>query len=206
VLATQRRGFTLIEMLVVIGILGILTAISIPAISAVRRRSQVSATDGFLQRLGLAIEQYQSDFGDFPPSRFRKLRLGTSNGQNEGVECLVRCLLTAAKKGPYIEFEEKDLGNTDDDKAVAGANPTRALQQGPELREAIDSWGNPIVYLHNADYDRGGTAFLGEKGLAKVTASKGETGQYDGLTTFQLWSAGPDGDAGTDDDLRFRGE
>ena len=120
----MRRGFTLIELLVVIGIIAILTAISVPAISAVRRRSQISAQTTVLQRLGLAIEQYQSDFGDYPPCTFRRAGLGISNGQNEGVECLVRCLTTSKKTGPYFEFDDEQLGNTDGDSLVSSANPT----------------------------------------------------------------------------------
>lgn len=203
----MRRSFTLIELLVVIGIIAILTAISVPAISAVRRKSQISAQQTVFQRLGLAIEQYQSDFGDFPPSTFKRSRLGTSNGQNEGIECLVRCLTTSKKTGPYFEFEDEQLGNTDTDSLVGSGNPTTSVIKSRELFECLDLWGNPLVYIHNANYDRGGTATMMEGGLQQVPAAGSEkTGQFKGLTTYQLWSAGPDGTVGTDDDIRHWGE
>jgi prepilin-type N-terminal cleavage/methylation domain-containing protein len=197
---SRRRAFTLIEMLVVIGIIAILAGIGLPAISAVRTRSQVSATEAFLDQLGLAIAQYKSDFGDYPPSRLSRLGLGKGNGANEGIECLVRCVTTTAKSGPYIEFAAERLGNTDSDKLSAlGVD-------NPDLVEIVDPWGNPLAYVHNADYDRGSTVKLAVGGTETVAAAKGDTGQFEGLTTYQLWSAGPDGEVDTDDDLRSRGE
>lgn len=196
----RRRGFTLVEMLVVIGIIAILAGIAVPAISAVRTRSQVSATEAFFDQLGLAIEQYKTEFGDYPPSRFRRLGLEKSNGKNEGIECLVRCVATATGADPYIDLAAHRLGNTDGDALTAvGA-------VSPNLEEIVDPWGNPLVYLHNADYDRGDTLTFAAGGTATVAASKGDTGQFHGLTTYQLFSAGPDGEANTDDDIRSRGE
>ncbi len=202
-----RRGFTLIEMLVVIAIIGILTAIAIPTISSVKTRSQVKALEANFQRMRLAIENYSNDFGDYPPSRFKKLGLRRSNGMNDGIECLVRCLTTGTKSGPYMTFKDEELGNLDNDKLSNNKNPTESILNTKDLFEVVDPWGNPIVYLHNMDYDRGGTMSLKMGGSAAVTAAKSaKTGQFSGHNTFQLFSAGPDGLVGTEDDVRAWGE
>jgi len=196
----MRRGFTLIELLVTIGVITILVAISVPALSAVRRRSEVKETKALMARLSLALEHYADEFGDYPPSRLKKLG-ARGNGKNEGSECMVRCLFTQEKGGPFIELADAFLGNSDGDQLASGQDPTRSTQQTRDLLEVHDRWGNPIAYTHNRDYDQGATVLL-ISGQVGVPASKSDvTGSYQSLTKFQLWSAGPDGEADTEDDV-----
>ncbi|MGE0711111.1 MAG: type II secretion system protein [Planctomycetota bacterium] len=204
-LALVRR-FTLVELLVVIAVIAILVGIAIPAMSGIRSRSQRKATEAFLQRLKLAIETYSNDFGDYPPSDFGRAGFPKKhNAENEGGEVLVRCLTTSAKKGPYVELTEQELGNEDMDMLGSG-NPTKSIIANQDLLEVRDVWNNAVLYLHNRDYDKGGTILV--KGEPQhVSAHKHEkTGQYSGLTSFQLFSAGPDGEVGTDDDVWVAGE
>ena len=203
----RARAFTLIELLVVIGVIAILAGIAIPALSGVRTRSQVQATEALLQRLKLAIESYSDAFGDYPPSTFRGAGLRGSNGENDGAEVLVRCLTSQAKGGPFVELRDEELCNTDGDALTSDANPTRSTFATRDLLEPADVWGNPLAYIHNAEYDRGATARLVLGGTAPVSAARSEkTQQLVGLNSFQLWSAGPDGVAGTEDDIRVWGE
>jgi prepilin-type N-terminal cleavage/methylation domain-containing protein len=202
----RRRGFTLVELLVVIGVIAVLAALSIPAISAVRTRAQVRETVAFLDRVKLAIASYAHEFGHYPPAP-RRSGFPRLNGQNDGNEVLLRCLSTSVKTGPFMQFEDERLGNTDEDRLPSDACPARSTFKVRELLEILDGWQNPIVYIHNADYDIGGNALLTPGGLTPVPAARSkETGQYLGLTTYQLWSAGPDQEAGTDDDIRLFGE
>lgn len=200
-----RRAFTLVELLVVISILAVLTAIAIPALSAVRKSSDTKATKAFLERIKLQVESYSNDFGDYPPSRASAIG-HRGNDVNAGSEILLRCLTTSSKSGPYMEFEDAQLGNTDGDSLSGSANPTRSVMRTAELLEIVDSFGNPILYIHNKDYDRGGVVRLpgGDKTIPAF--SHGKTKQFAGLTSFQLWSAGVDGEHGTDDDVRVFGE
>lgn len=201
----RARGFTLIELLVVIGVIVVLAGLSVPAISAIRTRSQVGETTALMERLKLALATYQNDFGDYPPSSPRRLGL-RGNGQNDGVELMLRCLTTRRKTGNYIEVDDRFLGNTDDDRLPSATDPTGSAIATRDLLEVVDTWGHPLCYLHNADYDAGGAVTL-PTGVAQVPAARSEkTSQVLGLTTWQLWSAGPDGLAGTEDDLCVAGE
>jgi prepilin-type N-terminal cleavage/methylation domain-containing protein len=197
----RNRGFTLIELLVVIAVIGILTAIAFPVMSGVKTRQKARTTKVLIENLKLKLEQYASDFGDYPPSNPRLCGL-PSNGINDGIECLVRCLTTRSKNGPYVEFSEEQLRNTDHDSLVSG-NPTNSSMTTRELFEVVDGFGNPLVYLHNADYDTGGKVMVGDDGdLIHVKGYKSpKTGQYHGLRSFQLWSLGanPRSDAAEDD-------
>lgn len=200
------RAFTLIEVLVVIAVIAILIGLSFPAMSAVRRSSARKALRALLQRIALACATYEQDMGDYPPSNPKKVGL-PGNGRNDGGEVLVRCLTTSQKGGPYLDdLEDSALGNLDGD-TLSGSDPTGSTIASRELLELIDPWGNPVLYLHHADYDKGGSVLLASGELVKVPAHKSDvTGQYTDLTKFQLLSAGPDGVFLTEDDVSSWGD
>jgi prepilin-type processing-associated H-X9-DG protein/prepilin-type N-terminal cleavage/methylation domain-containing protein len=67
----RMAAFTLPELLVVIGIVAVLVALLVPAVSAVRRRSQTVACQANLRAVGQMLAAYQNDNGGwiFPVKR-----------------------------------------------------------------------------------------------------------------------------------------
>ncbi len=65
----KKRGFTLLELLVVIGIIGILVSIGTVAFTAAQSRSRDTKRRGDLDALSKALEQYNSEnSGQYPAS------------------------------------------------------------------------------------------------------------------------------------------
>jgi general secretion pathway protein G len=63
---TLESGFTLLELLVVMTIIGILAAIAVPALRDSPRRAQEASLRGDLFTFRSVIDQYKGDKGNYP--------------------------------------------------------------------------------------------------------------------------------------------
>lgn len=62
-----RRGFTLLELLVVMGIIGVLMGLLLPAVQRVREAANQSRCRNNLRQIGLAMQMFQHAKGHLPP-------------------------------------------------------------------------------------------------------------------------------------------
>jgi prepilin-type N-terminal cleavage/methylation domain-containing protein len=206
--STNPRGFTLAELLVVIGIIAILASIILPVIGKVQDEARRKADKANLLQLRTALGTYEQDWQDYPPTLLKDLGFRGGKPTNQGIESVVATLSSEKRGSRYYEFADDMLGNTDEDKVPQTlAKLTGSYIQSSELFEVVDSFGNPFVYIHHRDYAKpeGGSQYLGEDGLSRTIAPQRseKTKEWFGAGEFQMWGFGPNGENenGSGDDV-----
>ena len=107
-LREKSKGFTIIEMLVVIFILAFLAALLLPAAQSVREVSRRASCSNNLRQLGLGLEAYHSSMNCFP---------GASNGRRGfSIHTMMLREIDQASLFNSINF---DLGSIDDANLTA---------------------------------------------------------------------------------------
>lgn len=88
--APARRGFSLIELIVVVAIIGATLSLVLPAVWSARQSGQRVACAGLLRQYGVAMQLYQREFGDWIPFADHPFDLG--QGWVQPVDTLARLL------------------------------------------------------------------------------------------------------------------
>lgn len=98
----RRRGFSLVELLVVIGIVGLLIGILVPTISVALKKGKRATAAAQLQLIGTALEAYKGDFGDYPRvTDFPALVLAADDNRVlNGAKVLAKALIGPGAENP----------------------------------------------------------------------------------------------------------
>ena len=75
----KQKGFTLVELLVAIGIIGILSSIAVVSVSNVRAKARDAKRVADVKQVQTALESYMNDKGEYPAFQGN---LGVNNGGN----------------------------------------------------------------------------------------------------------------------------
>lgn len=123
----RDEGFTLIEIMLVVVIIGLLAAVALPQLSGRVGMSQVKAAEATVKNLRLAANMYEVDNGKFPDSLQNLISKGSEINWN----------------GPYLEKEEipKDPWGNEyrytrqgNSYTVASAGPDGTFGTGDDIK------------------------------------------------------------------------
>lgn len=123
-----RKGMTLVELLVVIAIIGVLMALILPAVQAVRKAAARIQDANNLKQLGLAAIMHEQDRGYLP---FNNNRYFSKTLNAEVIESWQIQLLPYLEQGNYANAYDKESW------WFAGGNATLA-------RNGIKVFQNPL--------------------------------------------------------------
>ncbi len=207
-----RRAFTLIELMIVVGIISILAAMTLSALAAAKRTHQIAMAHLEMQGIEAALMSYQGAYGRYPTpttSLNGDFTYGPSGiGSTVGTFTANNSELIAALMNLDQLSNAKHVLNPRNLSFFTPSTRARSTNDaglGPD-QVLRDPWGNP--YVITIDYDYNGQCqdavysnaavssdpsnpTAGYKGLFRSAAG----GSYQLAAPVMIWSLGPDGKA-----------
>ena len=130
-LRSTESGFTLLELLVVMTIIGILAAVAIPALRDSPQRAREAALREDLFTLRSTIDQYHGDKGYYPPD----LATLVSDGY---IRQIPVDPMTKSRDTWVVDYEEIAVGDESSDSATTATTEATSAPPEPAAPGVVD--------------------------------------------------------------------
>ncbi len=156
----RNRGFTLVELLAVIAIVGILVGLLLPAVQAARR---MQCTNN-LKQLGLSVLNHESAFKKFPiGTTGRSLPTGSYANANPRVAFISR-VLPYIEQGNIASIYDLTVNFNHANNAQARSQKLPFMQCPSD--QTNDPWTGTLDYKGNCGVNWGRWSFINQGGPA----------------------------------------
>lgn len=177
----RKKGFTLLEVLCVIGIIAVLSGILIPSISMARKSSLAAKSKAQFHQYIFALEAYFHEYGQYPYFFYEK---GSAVNLKEFSSEFVKAV---SGHGPYPKYA--DLSNFE----IQKLNPKQisfyhfSEWEFDEEGRLVDGFENSDIYIY-IDTEGKGLLKINDKAVAAkiaIYSQKSDTGEYQDIQSWR---------------------
>jgi len=161
-------GFTLVELLVVMGIIGLLIGLLMPAVQKAIVAARAGRTKAIIQSLSVALEAFKADWGVYPPSdrTADEWHSGMPSGLNSGNSLMAYALMGPDGNGWGVRAADQTGGGTSNwllpfgGEARQAYGPYFTQESGDTLtvRDAFPTFGAAVGLILYYRFDPRGSA------------------------------------------------
>lgn len=124
----RNRAFTLVELLVAIGIIAVLASLLLTGVMRAVGHGETAAVEANLRTIGMALDAYKQDFGSYP---------SIDPSDTTGSRALCRCLLAPGPRGSTVPSV-----------SVPGADGADGFGFRPARKPNLDANGVLVSYSY----------------------------------------------------------
>ena len=158
----QKKGFTLVELMIVITIIGVLVALLTPMVQSAQRSALKTTTKVLLTDMCTALERYRDEYGYFPSFLTARERTNLDDGSYS--ENMVKTLTGADPTGSQLSPSDRREFNRKARRFMEFTQDN-LVHKGGNKWKIVDSFGNPNIYFC---VDGDGDGFI-KQGFPTVT-------------------------------------
>jgi len=141
----SKKAFTLVELLIVVGIIGVLISLLLPALGGSQKNAQVMKSKTLLTSIATALEQYYAEYAFFPEFLSVRERINLEDGNNS--EYLVKTLTGVSADGVKLSNADRRSYNRKAKNFMEFKQDNLVQRGGSTQWNIVDALGNPNIYV-----------------------------------------------------------